>query len=312
MDHLPDRFKTVKAQRGQALLLVLLGMAVVLTLVLSVVSRSVTDISITTRDEESLRAFSAAEAGVEKAFIIGQDIPQTDLGNQSSYTANVSNIAEFQTTYEIPGEFRSSETSTVWFVSHDADGNLVCHEPNDPCFIPVSTTPAEICWGKPGTARNNSAPALEISVYYDVNRTLVTNGNASGVRVFRKTFDPYSSRSNNFASAGSGCAFGNYAFSGSITSAELPASMQTCVLSGGAGCLLFGRIRMIYNSVAHPVAVRVNGDSLPSQGKRIESTGISGDATRKIEAFQTFKEPLSIFESAIVSMGTEGDLVKPD
>jgi Tfp pilus assembly protein PilX len=58
-------------QNGQALLIVLLGMAVVLTLVLSIVSRSVTDVSITKRDEESLRAFSAAEAGVEQALLVG-------------------------------------------------------------------------------------------------------------------------------------------------------------------------------------------------------------------------------------------------
>ena len=52
-----------KIESGQALLLVLLGMAVVLTIVLSILSRSVTDIAVTSREEEALRAFSAAEAG---------------------------------------------------------------------------------------------------------------------------------------------------------------------------------------------------------------------------------------------------------
>ena len=61
-----------RLQSGQALLIVLLGMAVVLTMVLSVVSRSVTDIQLTTRDDEALRAFSAAEAGV----VLSTDITQ--------------------------------------------------------------------------------------------------------------------------------------------------------------------------------------------------------------------------------------------
>jgi len=51
---------------GQAVLLVVLTLAVVLTLVLSVISRTITDVKITTVEGDSLRAFSAAEAGIER------------------------------------------------------------------------------------------------------------------------------------------------------------------------------------------------------------------------------------------------------
>jgi len=57
---------------GQVALIVLLLMIVILTIGLSLASRSITDIKISQDEKESLRAFSAAEAGVEKAL---NDLP---------------------------------------------------------------------------------------------------------------------------------------------------------------------------------------------------------------------------------------------
>jgi len=83
------RINKNKKESGQALLIVLLGMAVILTLVLSIVSRSVTDISLTKKDEESLRAFSAAEAGVEQLLVGG---PSATSFPNSSYSGNITYI----------------------------------------------------------------------------------------------------------------------------------------------------------------------------------------------------------------------------
>src|SRR5581483_10727096 len=73
---------------GQALLIVLLGMAVVLTITLSILSTSVTDVKITSTEESALRAFSAAEAGVERALITGNS-ETGNLGN-STFDATIS------------------------------------------------------------------------------------------------------------------------------------------------------------------------------------------------------------------------------
>ena len=54
-------------QKGQVLLVVVLVMVVALTVGLSLASRSITNLRITSDDENSQRAFSAAEAGVERA-----------------------------------------------------------------------------------------------------------------------------------------------------------------------------------------------------------------------------------------------------
>ena len=109
-----------KPNSGQALLIVLLGMAVVLTLVLSIVSRSVTDVSITTKDEESLRAFSAAEAGVEQLLIGGSGSGEFP---NSSYTAQVYDIGNSEY-YFFPNQLKSGDVVTLWFVEHDDQGNL--------------------------------------------------------------------------------------------------------------------------------------------------------------------------------------------
>jgi len=58
----------MKKNSGQITLIALLVMVVLLTIGLAVVSRSVTDIRISKETEESARAFSAAEAGIEEAL----------------------------------------------------------------------------------------------------------------------------------------------------------------------------------------------------------------------------------------------------
>jgi len=55
-------------EKGQIALIVLLIMVVVLTVGLSVASRSVTDVFLSETKESGIRAFNAAEAGIEKAL----------------------------------------------------------------------------------------------------------------------------------------------------------------------------------------------------------------------------------------------------
>ena len=55
-------------EKGQIILILLLVMTVALGVGLTIVQRSLTDISTSTKVEQSSRAFSAAEAGIEKAL----------------------------------------------------------------------------------------------------------------------------------------------------------------------------------------------------------------------------------------------------
>jgi len=287
-----------KPNSGQALLIVLLGMAVVLTLVLSIVSRSVTDVSITTKDEESLRAFSAAEAGVEQLLIGGSGSGEFP---NSSYTAQVYDIGNSEY-YFFPNQLKSGDVVTLWFVEHDDQGNLTCA--GGTC-VDANGKDINFCWGDKDTP--GLTPAIEVAFYYD--ETLgALNGNYSGVRVVRGAFDPDTSRDNNFNSANDlSCSGWEVAYDYQTGSKSLNSDYgipATC----REGCLLFARIKMIYNISSHGIAARLINSTFPNQGKKIESTGTSGDATRKVEAIQTFSEPLPIFENAVFS--NAGDLSK--
>lgn len=55
-------------KEGQIVLIILLIMVVLLTIVLSLVSHSIIDISLSKDEEEAMRAFSAAEAGIEEVL----------------------------------------------------------------------------------------------------------------------------------------------------------------------------------------------------------------------------------------------------
>ena len=112
-----------KSESGQALVLILLSLSVVLTLVLFILSRSVTDIAVSSTQEQSVRAFSAAEAGIERALVTGANYTDEQIGN-ATYTAKVSNFAEGLTEFVYPSLLSSGDSATVWFIAHDANGNL--------------------------------------------------------------------------------------------------------------------------------------------------------------------------------------------
>jgi Tfp pilus assembly protein PilX len=298
MDSLPVKAKITKYQSGQALLLVLLSMAVVLTIVLSVLSRTITDITVTTREEEALRAFAAAEAGVERALIIGSN--EGEFGNSASFTATVSNFGEEQSEYVYPEPLLSGETAVVWFIDHDDDGALTCD--TNKCFTGSSI---KVCWGEEGTAsESDTTPAIEVSVFY-----AETPGNYTDIRIARETVDPTDPSSlrhstNNFSDRDVGiCTISgtNLEFQKTLDFADLGIPATSYNIQNG---LQFAKIRILYNTdMAHAVGVDTTGNNLPSQGVRIESAGSSGEANRRIEVFQTFGELPPIFDAVLFSPG---------
>src|SRR3989304_7660349 len=118
-------------QKGQAVLVVLLVMAVAVTVVLSVVASSTSDIRIGTTETQSLRAFSAAEAGIEKALIANSST-QGIVGN-ATYNATVSGLGQGQNNFVYPADITSGDNGFIWFVSHADNGTLVC-DASHTCF----------------------------------------------------------------------------------------------------------------------------------------------------------------------------------
>lgn len=287
--------KKLKNNSGQALLIVLLSVAVVLTIILSILARSIVDISVTSQGEDSLKAFSAAEAGVEKAFIgaiSGTSEATTEVG--SKYITSVSSFAEGESAFVSPITLVSGESSTVWFVSHDENGNFSCN--GKPCF---TGNTIKVCWGKQGTeAGIETTPAIELSFFY-----LTVPFNYSTAQIGRVVLDPNSSRiaENHFSSPDGGeCIIDGqtFPFQKTITLSSLGVSRAS------AGNLLFAKMKFFYNTdTAQPYGIDANGSILPSQGTKVDSSGSSGNANRKLDVFQSFGETPEIFDSVLFSMG---------
>lgn len=290
-------------QGGQALVLVLLSLAVVLTLVLFILSRSITDIAISSRQEESVRAFSAAEAGIEKSLVIGTGTNQEF--SDANYTSTVSDYAESTSDYVYPINMASGDTFTTWFSAHDTDGNLLC-DATHPCFYstsPGSSNFVKVCWGKPGSSSTNTTtPAIELSVFYES-----TPGNAATTMIGRSVLDPYPARTseNLFDAADvATCTISgvSYAFQKNLTYNDFALPTSAFQSQGG---LQFMRTRMFYNSdTSQPIGVSVNfagNSTLPSQGQSIVSTGVSGESNRRLEVFQGWPEVPSVFDYSVYS-----------
>lgn len=286
---------------GQALLLVLLSMAVVLTVVLSILSRSVTDVSVTTKEEEALRAFSAAEAGVEQSLVIGSSLPLTQIGDANFKTTVTSAIAGKE--FASPTGLLSGESVTFWFVAHDDNGNLVCNATHQ-CF---TGSQIKICWGKPQTPPGDgNTPAIEASIFYDANP-----GHNDTAQIARLTSDPHGGRrgTNNFSEPdGVTCRTDgqDFEFQKTINFATLSTPIPATVYNSTIGGLLFVRVKMLYNTAESQsvgILIPASSGNLPSQGLKIASSGVSGEANRKVEVFEGYSEAPSIFDYTIFSPG---------
>ncbi len=295
-----------KKRSGQALLMVLLSVGVVLTIALSVVARSITDVSTSTKDEESLRAFSAAEAGVEQilkqptaSLPTSQNPSSTQIGNSvTSYTAALSVFPINPRAYLYPVELLSGDSATIWLSSHDTDNSLACTG-GKTCF---TGTTLDVCWGKTGTNAQGQ-PAIVLSLLYE-------DPAGGGVLKYAYyTLDPNGSRAsqNHFKSSG----ISTNTSSGACTINGTPLANKSSInlltdLSIPNGAINGKRLKsltglILYNAAATTFGVNNLTADLPDQGRRIDSTGVSGTSSRKVQVYSLYPEVPSMFQSAIYS-----------
>lgn len=303
-------------QKGQALLLVLLTMAAILTVVLSVASRSITEVAVTSYEEDALRAFSAAEAGVEQALlnpVIGP-IPSRvpDPSDPSVFyvgSVNAPPDADAKSLYT--DRLKSGETATFWLVSHDANGELSCVT-GQACY---GGNNIEVCWADPAYLTyggdSSKRPAIEALLFYDTTRlsaktdTNPTNNyqNLQVARIANK--DPLNTYAVGFLNPNPPGPCNpidgqNFARRSSI---PLPAGC-----SNNRACPIMVKVRMYFSdfNFKQPVGIRVTGGGpasrLPAQGLQISSEGTAGESTRRVSVFQGYSEPPSLFDAAVFSL----------
>lgn len=244
-------------QSGQTLLIIVLVMVVTLTVGLSVASRSITNLRTATEEENSQRAFTAAEAGVEQVLKTGNPIStEVQLSNNASIRrVTTTNISGTQFVPNNGNDITKDDGIDIWLS-------------NNPDYSSQWSGNLTINWGNRATSDPCGHAALEI---------IVISGPTASPVSRRYTFDPCSSRQtgNNFTLASTtGDTVGGIQFAFK--------SPQIAVASG-----IIARVVSLYANT--PIGV-VASIGLPSQGKQIQSTGASGGTVRQVTYFQGFPE----------------------
>lgn len=287
-------------QKGQVILILILVMTVALAIGLSVIQRSLSDVSTATKLEQSSRAFSAAEAGIEKSIQTGTSIasPIPLDNNASIQEVQASPIPTVGQALEYP-PLAKEELAHVWLADPTSSTFPSCDAGKN-CY---SSSGIDIYWGLSGIT--DDKPAIAIAVVY-------FNGTAYQSKKFYLDSDStrtIGDNGNGFISAS--CA-GGYTTDTNFGSGRSFLCKSTLDLTSLSTLILL-RARILYSNTSQPFAVQplnASGNkctvatcSLPVQAKMFTATGISGQTQRKIQVFRLYKVVPPYFDYAIFSAG---------
>lgn len=290
----------MKKQTGQAIIILLLIMLVALSLGLALTQRSVGDVTTATQAEQATRAYSAAEAGIEKALSsplpLGSALP---LSNNSSVVVNSSGLMPYNGTnagIEYPPIGRET-TAQFWFVN------------------PTTTVPAAFYTGNSvdvyyGNTSTTDLPAIEIKFVVYKNAAFMSKN---------YYYDSSSARTtgvndNNFNFT-SGC--GTQTLATGILGTnrtfyckqnvpiddptDTTAPFTAC--NAASNCVpVLARVRFLYVNENHSLALApVTGSQFPPQVQIYNALGTAGQSQKRIQAFKVRDVIPPWFDFAIFS-----------
>lgn len=268
--------RLVRDEAGQILLIVILVIIIASTIGLSIASRSITSLRTSTEEAESQKALAAAEAGIERA--IQGSIPVNvgdSLSNNSNYVTNFQQVDSSSFLINGGNIISKDEGADIWFVDHDSNNAPVYSQAKSAQFF-------NLYWGSASeVCATPTAPAA-------IEAIVVSRNNVTGlVKSYRYTYDSCPNRrsGNNFTQAEPG----NFTVAGvTFTNRTSPQND----LAKNVNDIVFIRVIPIYKDAVIAVSACNHNQtpatctSLPSQGYVITSTGISGQASRKIRVFK--------------------------
>ena len=275
--------KRNRKESGQIVLLLVLITVVGLTIGLSLISRTITDIRITSQTEQSSRAFSAAEAGIETA--LRSNVAPGPTGSVSlpgaSANYSVSEVGGDADNLVLPlTEVGGSQT--VWLIPHNSDGTI---DENGVSY-PINNT-LEVCFN----SFANANPAVMVSILYE---------EGTEFKIAKKAFDSLS-RGNSLIMSDT---IGNYCSTNYknriilIPGTDSDSSTQDFNI-GLTAKLYFLRLQPMYDSTAFIIDPQ---SALPIQGKIISSIGqTESNVVRKIQVFQGYPVLPALLDFALFS-----------
>ena len=258
----------MKSQKGQILLITVMLLATVMTIVLSVSFKSVTDTQVTKLEEESQKALAAAESAIEVALknnataTIGSGSLTSITGFEGSATIDSSTSKTFKT---------ANILKDGGYTFYLGDYNLTTKAIGSSTTSPANQA-ITICF-QSGTTN----PALEI--------TLVKS---SGVKKY--VIDvPSSSRITGATDASSSCIpDSTFGFSTDIPGGDIGADGQFLLVRP-----LYTSTRLLFSRSTTDFPVQ--GRTVSSQATSSTSTGVS----KKVVLFQSYPQiPAEFFTTA--------------
>ncbi|MCL4367049.1 hypothetical protein M1563_02680 [Patescibacteria group bacterium] len=313
-------------QTGQVVVILLLVMVVILAIALSIISRSTTEISNSTKAENSSRAFAAAEAGLEKAL-------QESVGagvSSNTFTTNFGNTAlanvKWQVDIPVTGTalavppLNKDEVAQFWLVDPTTSDLNCGYMATDGKPMLCKSNLLTLYFGDLQDYSSNleQQPGLEL--------TMAFRDTTGGYYVVRKYYDSYCKNDPTCAAARtnttgfSGCNVWGSSVApipvndGTTTEqfycqVNLNMSQAAGIKHNDADTPLMIRARMLFSTAySQPVGIEPpSGYSIPLQAHIFKSEGVSGDSKRVLQIFQD-KDVLPPFMDYVLF--SNGDLTK--
>lgn len=285
--------RTSDYQRGQVLIISLLVLTVALTIGLSLVVRTITTTRMTSAEDNSKRAFSAAEAGLEQALTAsaGTTITGNFASNNSSYSTSTTLLSGDEILADNGAFILKDQAVDVWLSSYpdystpwSGDLTIYWGASVDRCYA----SQADLS-GPP----NNMLPPYNSMAAIEV---ILISGTTANPSITHYAYDPCTTgrRTLNKFSAPT---VGNTSVAGRnfyfrVTLPTITSGLLARVIPIYAGAY------MGFRGVGSPPL----GIGLPPQGTVITSTGNSGGTQRKIVSFRGYpKPPIELYPFLIFS-----------
>lgn len=322
----------MRNQSGQIILGLILVMVVALGIGLAVVQKSLVDVSTSSKVEQSSRAFSAAEAGIEKALsgdLSGVNFTTDNNSKTKNPGIGTSPSSSDTTVYSsgpipcVPGQtgcdqgagtrqaalefppLAKEDTTQIWL--SDPNCSLVSIAS---CKF-YSQQYLDFYWGNADS--KSDLPGLEVTIiYYDgtafqaqkwyLDRQILPDDSQNRQN---NGFTPVTCLDKNSVDA-------NHKIGNDPYQCLKEIDLSSKIPNFSNSILFLARIRLLYNSTSQPFAIQaVRGSSCPSerdcalppQARILVSTGISGDTQRRVKVFQINNVVPSYLDYAIFSAG---------
>lgn len=282
-------------QSGQILLVVVLTMIVALTVGLSIAARVVTELKISKQNEESQRAFQAAEAGIQQTLESKLSIiDPTKLENNAKFSTefkdNSGSVIEVNNGLDVD----QSVGADVWLSDYSTTQlNLFANPMGG--GNPVNIT---MYWGDSTqtsclSSGDKVAPAIEV---------VLLKGTVANPSIQKSIYETAGcGSSNRITNAVEGTA-GTYTVGTDGIQFRNKASLLFGNPASSLSQGLIMKVIPIFNSTKIAFESNTPNVSFPSQGSRVDSTGTSGDTARKVEYFQSNPQlPLEVFPYSLIS-----------